>query len=69
MSGNLQVYEVRKGVFALGTKGRKARAMATWSKKHNGYIGIRGVKPTITDEAKRAAASKTLREKLAELAN
>ena len=69
MTGITHVFEIRKGVFALGRQGAKAKAVAKWSKAHNGYIGVRGVRPTIGKDSKTYGASKTLREKLAELAN
>ena len=70
MSGNIQVYQIRPGVFALGTKGRKAVAVCTWSKPHNRYLGIRGRKPTIpTDLGRAKAPSQVLREALRALAN
>lgn len=64
----LGVFEIRKNIFALGRQGKKAKAVCTFDKKRNGYIGVRGVKPTITEEAKRRAVSKACREALAALA-
>lgn len=69
MKSILNVYEIRKGVFALGRKGKRAQAVCTYNAKIKGYMGIRGVKPTISEDAKRAAGvSKALRERLNELA-
>lgn len=69
MKTNQIVTEIRKGVYALGTKGRKAIAVAMWSRAHNNYIGVRGRKPTIPTDAKSAGASSKLREVLSALAN
>lgn len=64
----MNVYQIRKGVFAIGSKGRKARAVAQYSRKHGRYIGVRGVKPTIPEDTKVFRGSgKALRETLAGL--
>lgn len=63
------IFQIREGVFALGTAGRKARAVARYDAKTKTYVGVRGVKPTIDKEATIKAGSKALREKLEALAN
>lgn len=68
MKNILNVYTLRDGVFVLGRAGEKAKAVCTWNKKKNAYVGIRGVKPTIPAEAKRVGASKAVRARLQELA-
>lgn len=59
----LGIFQIRKGVFALGRPGKRAKAVCTAK-----GIGVRGVKPTIAEDAKRAAASARVRERLNELA-
>lgn len=41
------VYEIRTGVYAYGTMGRKALAVVARPKKGAPYAGVRGRKPTI----------------------
>ena len=69
MSGHLNVYKVRDGVYALGRPGRKAVASCQWSVERGRYLGCRGKRPNIDPEAKSFKASRTLRAKLRELAN
>jgi hypothetical protein len=63
------VYQIRDGVFALGTAGRKARAVVRYDAKTKAYIGVRGVKPTIDKDAKTKTVAKAALEKLQALAN
>lgn len=69
MSGQLNVYRVRHGVYALGRPGKKAIASCQWSVERGRYLGCRGKAPLIPEEATRIKASAVLREKLKELAN
>lgn len=63
------IFEVRDGVFALGTAGRHARAVCAWNKKKNKWQGVRGRKPLIPSDARIKASSKAVKETLAALAN
>lgn len=67
---NTAIFEIRDGVFALGIPGKKAQAICSWSKKKNKYQGVRGRRPTIPADQKRAAGvSAAVKEALEALAN
>lgn len=43
----MQIFEYRKGRFAIGAKGKKAAACAYWDARRKRYVGQRGVRPII----------------------
>lgn len=63
----MKIWTIRKNVFALGTLGEKAIAVAGKAGPGH-YYGVRGRKPTITDAARQLArVPRALTEKLNEL--
>lgn len=64
----MEIFEIRQKVYALGKKGQKAETVCQWSKKHNRYIGVRGVRPTIPSDARPAkGVSEAVKKALAAL--
>lgn len=61
------VFEIRPGVFAYGAPGQKAAAVVQKDKGGGGWIGVRGVKPTIGMAAKQGNPPAAAAEKLAAL--